>query len=462
MNRQQEYNDFMLELDKVPTSMTQMSAKTKTRAKKRKIIRFATMPSGVLVALLFMITVSVNIFPTVAYAFERVPVLRQIAAAVNFSPSLRDALEHEFIQPIGLEQTIGDITMRVEYVIVDQRQLNIFYTLNSPVYSYLNSWRSSIRCDVEGTHLPVTIFTASHTLETSNIRQMTVNYASEQMPSRMVFELEVVPIDMAEMTMPVPAPASPITEWERTEPENITSFTFTLEFDPDFTQQGETLYVNQDFMVDGQIFTLTTVEIYPTHMRANFSADPANTVWLRSLRFHAENELGNRFDTISNGITAFSATDSPMMVSHFLHSPFFAESNELKIYISQVEWLNKDGMRARIDLENGIVSQLPEGVALDDARWDGQSWHLSFAVEERKENHSHQVFGSDYFNEYGDEFWITSWSSGIRFHETTTSHSPGIFFVQFSLLDFPYDIVYLTPSYTRLIKLYEPIVLRVR
>jgi len=461
MNREQEYNNLILELEKTPDEMMKMSDKTKARAKRRNIIRRATMPPRIFMALLLVITALVNISPTVAHAFEQIPVLRQIASAVKLNPSLTEAVKRDFVQRIDLKQTNGDITMHIEYVIVDQRQLNIFYTLNSPIYPHLNSWHLAVRCPKDEVHLPVIISSSSHTLELSDLRQTVVDFLGEQMPSSLLFEVGVVPVDMAQTSTTAPAPIAPITEHERTEPENITTFSFILEFDPNFTEQGDIIHINQNFVMDNQGFTLTTVEIYPTHMRANFYADPTNTAWLRSLRFHAENEQGDRFDAISNGITAFGAIDTPMMISHILHSPFFAESNNLTIFISEVEWLDKDMQKARIDLENGIADNLPEGVTLDEARREGQSWHLSFAVEERAENHNHQVFNQNYFNETGDEFWITSWSSGMRFYQSAEDNKPNVFSVQFNLTNFPYDVVYLTPSYSRLVRLQEPVALRV-
>jgi len=460
MNRQQEYDNLMLELEDIPNEMMGMSAKTKARARKRKITRLATLPLCVVFTMLLTITATVNIFPTVAYAFERIPVLRQIALAVNFNPSLSDAIEHEFIQRIDMEQTIGDITMRVEYVIVDQRQLNIFYTLNSPVYDYMSSWQPSIRCVYEETHLPVSISFGSHTLESRAIRQTVVNFFDEQMPDSLVFEMLVRPVGAPFYYAAVPVPS--LAEFEPTIPDNLTSFTFTLEFDPAFTEQGELIYLSQHFVLDGQHMVLDSVEIFPTHMRVNLSADPGNTAWLRSLHFFAENERGGRFDTISNGISAFGSTDSPAMVSHILHSPFFAQSERLTIFIEEVVWLDKDMERVRVDLANETAERLPQDVFLDEARWDGQSWHLSFGAFERAENHNHQLFSQTYFNEAGDEFMYNVWSSGMRFHSSSERYTPNVFFVQFALVDFPYDVVYLSPSYSRLTRLHEPVMLRVR
>ena len=453
MNRQQEYQDLMIELENTPAEMTQVSSKTKTRARRRNIKKYTIIPTGTLMTALLMLVLAVNLSLTVAFAFEQIPVLRQIAAAVNFSPSLSEAIRHEFIQHIGQEQTIDNITMRVEYVIVDQRQLNIFYTLDSLVYSYMVSW-PNILCAKTGSFTQAAVTNLGGVITAGTIRQSVVHFFNDQMPSQLIMETQVHIVEGLYMVSaePVQAPS----DMEFAAPEIIATFTFALEFDPTFTEQGETIYVNQEFVIDGQLLTLTTVEIYPTHMRANFSADPDNTAWLTSLSFHARNERGRRFDAASGGIVAFGHGDSPMISSHLLNSPFFAESNHLSLFIEEVIWLDKDMERVRIDLAGGTAEILPEGVTLYEARRDGSSWRLSFEVLERAENHNHQVFGGRFYDENGNVHHFNSWSSG------SLGDGSEVFFVGFTLVNFPYDVVYLTPVYSRVVRLHEPISLTIR
>jgi hypothetical protein len=341
-----------------------------------------------------------------------------------------------------MEQTVDGITMRVEYVVVDRRQLNIFYTLTAPAHAYVRNVQANVLCVSQGTHLPVTVSWTDRPQGGSyEIRQVAINFVDEDMPAALVFELDAA----------LPSQG-----------DNLARFAFTLEFDPTFTEQGETLYLYHSFEADGQRFTLTSVEIYPTHMRVNLTPCPENTAWLRSLVFHVENERGDRFDTVTGGVTAFGDAYSPMIASHFLHSPFFAESQRLTLFIEAAEWLDKDMQRVRIDLAGNEAERLPQGVILDESRRDGQSWHLSFIVEERAEGHSHQIFDMNYFDEDGNEFWFASWSTEIFFHDSAAYGSPNMFFVQFSLTDFPYYVVYLTPSYSRFEPLYNPVALNVR
>ncbi|MCL1786709.1 MAG: DUF4179 domain-containing protein [Defluviitaleaceae bacterium] len=455
MNRLQEYNHLMQALESVPSEMTQMSNQTISRARRRRIIRRSVTPPAIFIAVLLSIALAVNLSPAAAYAAERIPGLRQIAAAVSFNPSLKVAVAHEFIQPMDMEKTVDGITMRVEYVIVDQRQLNIFYTLDAPAYAYLNSWRPSVLSG-DGTHLPVAISFGAPVNEAGALRQVVVDFFDQPVPDHLVFEMLVHPME-GTWWEAVARPASEPAEWLHTEPDPLVHFSFSLQLDPTFTAQGETIVLDQEFIMDDQRLTLTSVEVYPTHMRVNLSADPGNTAWLRSLRFFVENDRGDRFDAITNGISAFGGADSPNMVSHVLHSPFFAESEGLTLFIEAVEWLDKDMARVPVNLAEGTADRLPEGVTLAEARRDGMSWHLSFAVVERSENHNHQVFGQNYFNEAGDEFMFNAWSTGIR-ADGLAGDEANVFYVQFTLVDFSYEVVYLSPAFSRVVALDVPVV----
>lgn len=107
----------------------------------------------------------------------------------------------------------------------------------------------------------------------------------------------------------------------REQREILATFTFELRFDPTYTEQGTVIDVGETFLLDGQSVTLTEAEIYPTHLRLNFDYDPANTAWLTELNFYLENERGERFNGIVNGISATGNPDDPSTDSVWLDSP---------------------------------------------------------------------------------------------------------------------------------------------
>jgi len=232
-------------------------------------------------------------------------------------------------------------------------------------------------------------------------------------------------------------------------PEDIATFVFMLSFDPEYMQSREVITLNQDIVLDGQQLMVTTVEIYPTHKRVNFTDVEGNTAWLKSLNFYFINEKGERFETISNGISSIGTPDSPMTVSHHLESSFFSQSNSLTMFITDVLWLDKDMERIRINLADGSAEKLPEGVELKQATRQGNSWHLEFSSAKLQTG----LFELTYYDEFGNEYMYNSVTSGRM--------SSG-YYIRFVLSDYPYDVVYLMPYFSRFVELQSPVEVVIR
>jgi hypothetical protein len=407
----------------------------------------------------------VNVSMPFAKACGRVPLLRELAAAVAFSPSLSAAVENEYVQPIGLERSDNGIIMRVEHVIVDQKQLNIFYTLQSQEYFHMDATPSVSGSDgapLAGYGLSSGGFGA----ENGALRQFTLDFIDGDMPGELLFTCKVNDNGSDTRTGPEPVRDDILfASAEYAEPDFIAAFTFTLRFDPAYTQQGETIALNQDFVLDGQRLTATSVDIYPTHLRLNLTDDAGNTAWLRALSFYIENEKGKRFEAIANGITATGSTDSPMMTSFRLESAFFSKSKSLTLYITESVWLDKDMERVRVDLASGVADALPEGVELVQSVRKYGSWQLTFSGLAYEENSSYQILMNAYYDEAGKEYSCNSWStvSGYTDEKTGTYiEPPDMFFVEFALRDYPYDTVYFTFAFSRRVTPDTPAALTVK
>lgn len=466
MNRLEEYNSLLGELDVTPAALGDTVSRAQMRAKNNRRARFFVLPVSSLAVLFAAFVVIVNASTAFAMICGRIPILRELAVAVAFSPSLSAAVENEYVQPINQSQTANGITMRVEYVIVDQKQLNIFYTLDSKAYTNMDVAPTISAADsttLEG----YSVSSGSYGIQNGELRQIAVDFVDKDMPDSLMLTGRVYDCGTGTASVAAPVQDALIADTEEyKEPETLSTFVFTLAFDPSFSQQGEVITLNQDFILDDQRLTATTVEVYPTHIRLNLEDEEGNTAWLQSLVYYIEDEKGRRFEQISNGITATGSPDSPMMCSHRLESTFFAGSKKLTLTITGAIWLDKDKQRIRVDLANGTADALPEGVRLEDAVREGESWLLTFSGTCRKENASYQLFGTDYYDEAGTKYAYNSWSTGMTgyWDEESQQHveTPDKFRVQFALTDYPHEIVYLCPSYTRTAIMDAPIVIKVK
>lgn len=453
MNRMQEYNALLEELEHTPLDLECVVEKAvkreKTSQRKRRIFGI---PAGSLAACVAGFVLLVNLFPPFAAACGKIPVLRELAEAVSWSPSLSAAVEHEYAQQIGQSQTKNGITATVECVIVDRKQVNIFYTLDSDRIERVEADYEIERTDeVYG----FSSGSGSFGLENGELRQIDVNFVDIDVPSSLNLmlsvydsasdedtEVSVVPMEVTDSRFEIPVHA----------PEYLAEFEFTLEFDPYFTAQGEVVPVNADFTLDGQRFTLTEVELYPTHLRINLDDDETNTAWLKSLDLYLENEHGERFESSVNGISASGDPDGEGYATFWLDSPFFSQGEHLTLYITRAQWLDKEAPYVRLDLNHGTAENLPEEVRFLRAEKHSEGWMVYFAVPREPDGGMYNLFGGGFWDEAGQKYEIRQNGSSMGIRDPITGEITGedtMFTESFPLADFHGDVVYLEPYFNR-------------
>lgn len=449
MNRMEEYNALLQELEEPPARLNFTVARAKARARRQKIRRYVGMPLSALSAVCVAFVLLVNVSMPFARACAKVPFLKELAQAVSFNPSLSAAVENEWVQPIGVTDSDNGYSMTVEYVIVDQKQLNIFYSLTSEMetdprdhYMVLSDlW------NMQGEMLPCAIIAGSSHFD-GELYQITADFTSEEdtMPGQIRLECS--------LTM----------DWDDSEgkksEEKIGSFMFDLTFDPKFTEETQVITVEKWLELDGQNVQLKNVEIYPTHMRVNLEDDPNNTAWLRELEIYVEDESGNRYDAGSNGITSTGSPDSPFTQSFRAESAFFSESEHLTLCIAGAKWLDKDRQWTWVNLSNGETGFLPEGVTLREYTQDGNTANLIFRVYVGED----RPYSNPFMNWRNPEGEVQSFG---RYGVTTAvdresdvgpgTVAEGYCDVHLTLENLPGDTVELELSYTRFMECEDPI-----
>ena len=445
MNRKEEYELLMQEIEVTPVRLEYAIQRTEAKVKANRWQRFFGIPIGTGLTFLLVFTILVNSIPTFAYSCGNIPLIKELAKTVAFSPSLDAAIENKYVQPINQEKVINHMKARIEYLIVDQKQVNVFYSLESKDYGEVN-----IEPEIDDrngdTLEGYTLASSSYGMPDGKINYITIDFVDGEVPEGLTLKIGVY--DMK------PSYDLP-----------ISTFTFKLIFDPHYTAQGEKLTIGQSIIIDQQKLTLEEVEIYPTHMRIILEDEKENAAYLKSMTFYLENEKGERFDKIANGISATGKIDSPMMNVYRVESAFFSESKELTLYITEAEWLDKDKQRMKLDLANTSAESLPEGVTFESAERRGKSWYLTFSGNQYEENKNYQIWNGIYYDEQGKEYEYNGWStvSGIWSEkEKKYISKPNTFFVEILLEDYPYDTVYMTPIFSHYIQLENPVAIKIK
>lgn len=438
MNRSEEYEALLRQLEQLPNDLETTVERAVKREKASRIKRYLYRPAVSLAACFAAFVMLVNVFPTFARACEDIPIIADLAKAVTWSPSLSAAVENEYVQPIGKSQTVNGITATIQYLIVDQKQVNIFFTLEGD-YDNLTGEMPELYPE-QSCSRSVNNFNEPP----GSLLRFTLDYDEEDVPSGFTLTFGVTTYEEAD-----PMDQAPQQNWkdemlqpnDPRDPDILAEFSFDLEFDPTFTAKGEIIPVNTSFELDGQTLTVTEVEVYPTHTRVDIQGAEENTAWLKGVQFYLENEDGQIFEPISNGVSAMGDPDSPAMLSFHLESPYFAESQHLTLHITQVEWLDKELDRVRIDLKRGYMDRQIEGVRVYAADHREGGWLLSLEVERIKENHSFSVFSTTYYDAQGTEYHMDSQAS-------SSGETPEYFREELPLKGYHEDAVWLVPYYS--------------
>jgi len=355
-----ELEALKAELDRTPPALEGCVARARRRYRRSRTGRACGFSLASLAGVAAAFVLLVNLSLPFARACGGVPILKDLAAAAALSPSLKAAVENRYVQPVRQSRTANGVTMTVEYLIVDQKQVNIFYTLSGGDPSSFWEW-PRVR-SLTGEVFPgCEIYLPSD--NDPVLRRATVYFFDNDVPAALTFQLRV--FDRAGLEGDPPVLTLEGLDGEVTDLPLLADFSFDLTFDPAYTAAGEIYPLDRSIELDGQTLTVSNVEVYPTHLRLNLADHPSNTAWLTGLDFYVTDEKGNRYDHIGSGVGGYGIGSTPFVSSHWLESTYFGGAKHLTAHITGAEWVLKEEPAVRIDLEDGVsVTGLPEGVLL--------------------------------------------------------------------------------------------------
>ena len=457
-NRMAEYEKMLKDLDMaVPAELEGVWDRASAREKKHRTVMRFVKSAGGMAAVFACFVLSVNFITPVAQACSKIPVLKDLAAAVDFSGSLSRAVENNYVQTIGLSQTKNGIKADIDYVIVDQKQVNIFYRLEYETEGEAGKdmeknedTQLAALIEIGKNMPPHGISWGGPDEEEGKLRSVTIDFTDSDVPERIPLVLKAKERD---------------TETWNYAAENLAVFTFILEIDPYYTAQGRTIKLNEELDILGQNFTLTSVDIYPTHLQLNVKSDEANTMWLKSLSFYVE-VIGagkdSKLESI-NGISALGSKDTPEVIAFRKESPWFYNTDNLKIFITGARLAEKDmeGIKIKVTEHGaGIVSgRLPDGVRLEKiSRYkhaDGKpTVEIRFKTVKGSDGGStseiYEVFEREYLDGEEREGYMETYAGTGDSNEFTST---------LILEDYDYDTVTIYPCFTHCWKSEEPVVI---
>lgn len=355
MNRKDEYGNLLKELETPNPAVEYTLIRAKARNRRRKWIYT---PAAALACIFSCFVLLINVSAPAALACSKIPVLKELTELFHFNQSMEAAIDNDYVQELNLKQMKNGITVSLDYAVLDQKQINIFYHVtmkNSEELAPNGLAISSVNfCLENGEDAQASIVWSGYLTSLSDIdmRTITVDFVEETVPSVLILKMEICKDRIQEDEF------SPVSY-----DVPVASFDFTIHFDPDFYKtEGKFKEMNQDFELYGQKFTLTTVEIYPTYFQFNLKSDRNNTLWLKDLEFYMKGENEEKLDSKTNGISSISNADSPEYLSYRAESPWFYHGGNFDLVLTGAGWLAKDYKKFQLDLNTGKAEGEPDFV----------------------------------------------------------------------------------------------------
>jgi len=448
-----------------------LSMSRTTRKQRNPFGRIVALPVGAVASLLIVFTLMVNLSPAFAQGIEQLPLLGRLGEVVSFSPSLRDAVENDFVQIIGQEEIVNGVTVRIEYVIVDQRQIHVFYTVQSEQYE--NLWISDFKL-MDGDSIPLEEYFVAHlqpnhrfweeNFSQEDLRYVEFTFVDVDVPESLVIagnifdgqesgyaRDEIASTNFASIYSVLP----------------IQAFSIPLSLDPTLIRQSEVITVNQEFIIDGQSLTITTIDIMPTQTRVNIIENEENSAWLKALSLHLIDENDMYFGAPFDGVSKVGCHCSDIRFIS-LETVFFANSKHLTLVVTDAVWLDKDAEPTKIDLVNSVAENLPLDVELIQTININDEWLMTFLAPfedkfydecSNSSGHAYEIFDTEFYDGSGNkQMFAMRWMSfGEHYAE-----APGHFGISLILTEYAYDVVYLIPAFTHRSMLEVPIEIIVR
>ena len=413
MNRNQEYLELTQELEALEAPAGSLDRALKRSRKGRTVTRVLRPFIG-LAAVFAIFVLLVNVSPTVAQACSKVPVLRDLAEALNFSSSLIDAVEHDYYQTVDQKQTQNGVTVSVDCLIVDQRTVNVVYHMEGEGPENLHP------------ELEISLPDGSDRIYTVSwdTKGGAIEFHDGDVPESLLLKLRAV--DYEENTVAGP-------------------FEFLLEYDPSFREEGRHWETDQTLELDGQRFHITGVDLYPSYLSFRLEGDPANTAWLRHVDYYLLTEDGQRIDSVQSGITGYYSTDGTELRSIRTESVYFRDARTVTLCVTGVSWQEKTA-GTRMDLAAGQAEGMPAGCELVRTSRAGNGWTVTVLMPDEG---FMQCFEWTCYDPDGgthsleDERWAYSVPE-----DPEVSAPEGRIYFTFTLEHYPFDEVWLTPDRT--------------
>jgi hypothetical protein len=329
-----------------------------------------------------LFTGAVNLSPAFAQAAAQVPVVRELVLAVAFDPSMKAAIEHNYVQLI--KQTVEDngYQIDVEYLVADPRNLTVYYKMDEVTnqntegyedyqfdFNLLAADGSELKCGATWDY-PLS------EEEKQALNEVKFHFTGEDtLPEQVIVQLIVekalpfsdVDQKKIEAGRELSGTANAIAHFEEPRPEyeDVACMQIPLSIDQGSLFNVRTIELNRTIELEGQKVIFDKVEIYPTQVRILWHPDENNTHLIDGMKIALQSREHGRWEGISNGVTGIGMLGEPQQI--WLESSWFDYETEYQLAIERYALIPKAQQTVTYDYAANTFTNLPDYARLGEA-----------------------------------------------------------------------------------------------
>jgi hypothetical protein len=393
------------------------------KQRKRFILRRASSIAAILILTLMCVMV-VN-SPALANQLKRIPAFAYILKVIHWDKGMTEAFEQGYFQELGLSQGHEGITLTLDKLVADEKNMVIFYTVDNKSDKEISMCHFAF-IDPKGEHFTAGIGTNG--LEKDESRpgniftgRTDVNFPDNNGSVPESFSIEVTMTQSPDISYEEPVQAG--SESSRNDNSNRSIkgefpskekalksvWTFSLKLDTEkFFNKKIEYPLDKIIEIEGQKIIFKKVIVYPTRLGVQMEIVKENTkelFYFDDLRF--ENEEGEIWAGIMNGVSGFGGPGDDEKTI-YLQSNYFTKPKELYLKFSSIRALDKDKCKVMVDLEKGgVLSELPQGLRITDINSLSDGYELKYELENdnmKDEKRAYNVFYSEFIDASGKKY----------------------------------------------------------
>lgn len=407
MDKKNQWNEYIAEANYYPEDLKNTNHKLEHRIKKEKFNKVkVSCLSAAAVFLLFIILV--NTSTAFANGISNIPGFSTLAEFVSFSKSFSKAIENEYVQEVDLTATNGKVTLSLPYIIVDEKNIVLFFQLPKEVKTQEGDMISITSQDMKDSNTDeiiqdYSVATSSSTINGS--KQDGLSYLHyrfiESIPKSFTIDVnfevnhynnqttetqdeikdETTNYTTDDTTTVATDYSTNRATNEASDNSSETSeiygpFAFTIAIDSSTIAAHKTYKVNKEYLIEGQKLVIEEVSIYPTETEVYVTFPKANTAWIADL----ELEVVDENKKVLQQAGAIGSTGDQDWKKFYIESSYFDTPKEQYLMIKGISLINKEEEYVTLDLNNKTIEPEIKGLQLTEVKKEGKEAKLSFAI----------------------------------------------------------------------------------